>query len=304
MKKIYIGMSGWTNEGWRGDFYPKGLPKSKELEYAGRQVNSIEINATFYSYQKPATFQRWYEETPPGFCFSIKGPQYITHILRLKEVEKSLSNFLASGLFCLKEKMGPLLWQFPPNMVLKDDRFEKFLKLLPYDSKSAARLAKNHSSRLEGRVQLEPSGHFPIRHAFEFRHPSFMNPDFIDLLRAHGVALVFAHSGLKSPYMEDLTADFIYARMHGQEKAFKKGYPGPFLSWWADRVSFWTQGKWPEDAQCVSEGKPKSVKRDAFIYFDTEAKEYAPYDALNLTQLLKTQTQTQSRSSHRRKKAA
>ena len=286
MPQIRIGMSGWTFDGWRNDFYPKGLVQKKELEYASRKVNSIEVNGTFYALQKPPTFQRWYQETPDDFCFSLKAPQYITHIRRLKDVADPVANFFASGIFCLKEKMGPLLWQFPPNVTLKDDRFEKFLELLPYDSKSASRLAKKHSEKMEGRSFVDVEGDYPIRHAFEFRHPSFMNPDFINLLRQYGVAIVFAHSGLKSPYMEDLTADFVYARMHGQEAQYKKGYPDKVLSWWSERVQNWTQGKQPRDAQCVSDIKPKAVKRDAFIYFDTEEKSYAPYDALRLMELL------------------
>src|SRR5262245_20429406 len=113
--RIYVGMSGWTFEGWRGTFYPKGLKQADELSFASRKVNSIEINGTFYSLQKPTTFQKWYAQTPEDFMFSVKAPQYITHIRRLKEVDEPLANFLASGLLCLKEKLGPILWQFPPN---------------------------------------------------------------------------------------------------------------------------------------------------------------------------------------------
>lgn len=282
MSKIHIGMSGWTYEGWRNDFYPKGLSPKKELEYASRKVNSIEVNGTFYALQKPPTFQRWYQDTPEDFRFSIKAPQYITHVRRLKDVKEPVSNFFASGLFCLKEKLGPILWQFPPNVTLKDDRFQKFLDLLPYDSHQAGRLAKKHSEKMNGRAFVEPHEKYPIRHAFEFRHPSFMNPEFIQLLRQFGVAVVFAHSGLKSPYMEDLTADFIYARMHGQEAKYKKGYPDSELRWWAKRVESWTSGGHPKDALHICEEAPKSVKRDAFIYFDTEEKSFAPFEAMKL----------------------
>ncbi|MBX9767260.1 MAG: DUF72 domain-containing protein, partial [Bdellovibrionales bacterium] len=232
MSKIRIGMSGWTFEGWRGDFYPKGVSQKKELEFASRKVNSIEVNGTFYSLQKPPTFQRWYRETPEDFCFAIKAPQFITHIKRLKDVEDPVANFFASGLSCLKEKLGPILWQFPPNVTLKDDRFEKFLELLPYDPRAASKIAKKHTDKMKGRAETEFLPNQTIRHAFEFRHPSFQNPEFIELLRKYGVAVVFAHSGLKSPYMEDVTADFIYARMHGQEEQYKKGYPQQVLSWW------------------------------------------------------------------------
>jgi uncharacterized protein YecE (DUF72 family) len=284
--KIYVGMSGWTFDGWKGAFYPKDLSKAKELGFASRQVNSIEVNGTFYSLQKPATFARWHDETPDDFCFAIKAPKYITLVRRLKEVDEPLATFFASGLFCLKDKLGPILWQFPPNVMLKDDRFEKFLKLLPHDSKSASRLAKKHSPRFKDRVHTRVHGDFPIRHAFEFRHPSFKNPKFIELLRKHGVAVVFAHSGMKSPYMEDLTADFVYARMHGQDSQFKKGYPDKFIGEWAERVLLWTRGRQPRDAELVSEQSPKLAKRDAFVFFDTEAKVHAPEEAMALVRKL------------------
>lgn len=286
MAKIYIGMSGWTFEGWQGDFYPEDLSKKKELEYASRKVNSIEVNGTFYALQKPATFEKWYNETPDDFVFSVKAPQYITHVKRLKEVEEPLANFFASGLLCLKEKMGPILWQFPPNVTLKDDRFEKFLKILPFDSETAAKTAKKHSDKMKDRNYTKVDGDYSIRHAFEFRHPSFENAEFISMLRKYGVAVVFGHSGLKNPYFEDVTADFIYARMHGQEKEYKKGYPKEKLKWWAERVKIWTAGQQPSDAICVTDGKPKAIPRDAFIYFDTEEKKYAPYDAMNLSEIL------------------
>ena len=183
MPKIHIGMSGWTFEGWRGNFYPKGLVQRKELEYASSQVNSIEINGTFYALQKPATFQKWYDETPKDFCFSVKAPQYITHIRRVKDVKEPVCNFFASGLFCLKEKLGAILWQFPPNVTLKDDRFEKFLDLLPYNSRDASKLAQKHSSKMKGRSFVEVHADYPLRHAFEFRHPSFFNEAFFELLK-------------------------------------------------------------------------------------------------------------------------
>jgi uncharacterized protein YecE (DUF72 family) len=286
MAKIYVGMSGWTYADWRGGFFPKGLVQKKELHYASRQVTSLEINGTFYSLQRPASFQKWHDETPPDFVFAVKGNQFITHVRRLKDVAEPLANFFGSGLLALREKMGPVLWQFPPSLGLKDDRFEKFLKMLPFDSKAAARLAKKHTAKIEGRAYTKAHGDYPIRHAIEVRNPSFERPEFIELLRSHGVAIVFAHSGEKSPYMEDLTADFVYARMHGQEAKYKKGYPKDTLDWLAARLKVWTSGGQPADAECISETKPKKVKRDAYVYFDTEAKDYAPKDAVNLIKRL------------------
>ncbi len=283
MSKIFVGMSGWTFECWRKDFYPEGLSQKKELEYASRKVSSIEVNGTFYSLQKPTSFTRWYQETPKDFCFSLKAPQYITHVRRLKDVEEPLANFFASGIFCLKEKLGPILWQFPPNVTLKDDRFEKFLKILPFDSKAGAKLAKKHSEKMEGRSQTKAFGDSPIRHAFEFRHMSFKNPEFLALLRSYNVAVVFGHAGdEKYPYVEDVTSDFIYARMHGRGKEFKKGYSEETLDWWAKRLEKWIAGEQPSDAQCVLNAKPKKTKRDVYVYFDTDEKEFSPYDAMNL----------------------
>lgn len=269
---IRVGMSGWTFEAWRKDFYPKGLVQRKELEYASRKVNSIEINGTFYSLQKPPSFQKWYAETPEDFCFAVKAPQFITHIRRLKEVDEPLANFFASGIFCLKEKLGPILWQLPPNLTLKDDRVEKFLELLPYDAKSAMKLAKKHSSKMDGRNETKFNAEVPIRHALEVRHSSFQDEKFLKLLKTHNVAIVFAHTGV--PYIEEVTADFIYARMHGKGPDYEKGYPKERLKWWADRVKGWTGGK-------------GSANRDAYIYFDTEEKIYAPFDAMNFANLLR-----------------
>lgn len=264
MTKIYVGMSGWQHAGWRGGFYPKGLVQKRELEYASRQVTSIEVNGTFYSLQKPETFQKWHDSVPDDFVFAVKAPQYITHVRRLKEVEEPLATFFASGVLCLREKLGPFLWQFPPNVMLKDDRFEKFMRMLPRDSHELGRMAKNHGPRVKGRNYLEVHGDYPIRHAFEFRHPSFFNSEFLDLMREQEIAVVIAHSGLKSPYTEQLTGDFVYCRMHGQESRYVKGYPPSFVNAWSEKVRGWSE------------------KRDVFVYFDTEEKDYAADDALNL----------------------
>ncbi len=268
MSEIRVGFSGWTYPPWRGDFYPKGLVQKKELEFASRKVNSLEINGTFHSLQKPESFQKWYAETPDDFCFSVKAPQYITHIRRLKGIEEPLANFFASGVLALKEKLGPILWQFPPNVMLKDDRFDKFFELLPVDFKSAAKLAKNHGEKMEGRAWFEVKKNHSIRHAFEFRHPSFLNPDFQKRLKQCNCAMVFAHAGEKSPLTEQPTADFIYARMHGQGEEYKKGYPQKVIQEWASKVEFWSQS------------------RDVYVYFSTDQKECSPFDAMSLVQAL------------------
>ncbi|MGE4232888.1 MAG: DUF72 domain-containing protein [Bacteriovoracia bacterium] len=285
MTRYHIGMSGWTFPGWRKKFYPKDLVQKKELFYASRQLNSLEINGTFYGLQKPATFQNWFDETPDDFVFSVKATQYITHVHRLKEVLEPLATFLGSGLLCLKNKLGPILWQFPPNFTLKDDRVEKFLKILPRDSKSAAKLAKKHGYKIEGKYFYDVKEDFPIRHAFEFRHKSYYeSPHFLELLRHHNAAFVLTHSsGL---YIENITADFIYARMGGEGKEYSKGYPDKTLNWWYKRLRTWEKGKQPKDAILVGEQKKIKKITDTFIYFGTEKKVFAPQDALNLSKKL------------------
>lgn len=270
MAKTWVGISGWTYEGWQGTFYPDDLPKKKELEYASRQLTSLEVNGTFYSLQKPHSFQAWYDQTPENFPLALKGPQYLTHIRRLKEIDEPLANFFASGLLCLKEKLGPILWQFPPNVMLKDDRFEKFLELLPHDGKSAAKLAKKHGEKVEGREFTTVKENFPVRHAFEFRHPSFLNRDFLSLMREHNVAFVVAHEGgEKAPYLEEPTADFMYVRLHGEGKKFAKGYPESQIATWEKKVKRWNK-----------------TGLDVFLYFSNEAKVYSPAGAMKLIKLL------------------
>ncbi len=268
MSKFWVGISGWTFPGWRGKFYPKDLVQRRELEYASHVLSSIEINGTFYALQRPATFQSWYAETPEDFRFAVKAPQFMTHILRLKNASEPLANFMASGVLCLKEKLGPILWQFPPNVMLKDDRFEIFLKQLPQNSKEASRLAKKHGKKVEGRAFTKAEGNFPVRHAFEFRHKSFLNKDFMDLMRAHNVAFVFAHEGgKKAPYTEEPTADFVYARLHGE--GFKKGYPQKEIADWAKKVRHWNK-----------------TGLETFVYFSNEAKVYSPVGAIKLLKTL------------------
>jgi uncharacterized protein YecE (DUF72 family) len=267
--RIRVGMSGWVYPSWRGSFYPKGTTQKKELEYASRKVTSIEINGTFYSLQKPESFQSWSDQTPEDFCFAVKAPQFITHVLRLKDCEEPLATFLASGLFKLGAKLGPILWQLPPNVTLKDDRFEKFFALLPHDSEAAAEISKDHSSRIDGRACTDPGGKYPIRHAFEFRHPSFQDLDFLGLMREYGLAAVMADASSKSQTYDEPTADFVYMRMHGEGPKYAKGYPPEELKIAAKKAKAW-----------AAEGK------DVYVYFSTDEKDYSPFDAMNLLELL------------------
>src|SRR6201994_3152804 len=189
---IHIGISGWRYKGWRGVFYPEKLPQRRELEFASRKFDTIELNGSFYSLQRPQSFLHWHAETPPDFTFATKGSRYITHMLRLRNVEGPLANFFAQGLLGLGEKLGPILWQFPPNFTFEPARFEEFLALLPATHQQAAELARRHDSRMRDRSWFQVSKDAPLRHAVEIRHESFASEEFIRLLRRYRVASVVA----------------------------------------------------------------------------------------------------------------
>lgn len=284
MGQIRIGISGWTYGPWRGVFYPEGLAQKRELEYAGRQLNSIEINGSFYSLQRPTSYQSWYEQTPDDFVFSLKGGRFITHMKRLRDVEVPLANFFASGVLALREKLGPILWQFPPNFRFEPERFESFFKLLPRDTEEAAELAKNHDRKLKARALTRTDGKRPMRYAVEVRHASFLDPAFFALLRKHRIAFCFADSAGKWPYAEDVTSDFAYIRLHGAEELYASGYTDSALDWWAARIGAWSAGREPPDARRVHDQPPKPRKsRDVYVYFDNDIKVKAPFDAMALS---------------------
>ena len=285
MSAIEIGISGWSYKGWRGTFYPEKLSVKKELEFAGKEFPTIEINGTFYSLQRPSSYLKWYETTPEGFVFSVKANRYITHLKRLNDIDLPLANFFASGPLALKEKLGPILWQFPPSMTFDPDKFESFLKLLPKDFKQAKKLGKN-SSLAKERKYLNVKSNYRIRHAVEVRNYSFMNPWFIELLRKYNVAIVYADTAGKWPYIEDITADFIYVRLHGDSEIYKSGYSDRTLEFWADRIRAWRKGYEASDQLSISDDTPSVKERDVFVYFDNDAKVRAPVDAKALINLL------------------
>jgi uncharacterized protein YecE (DUF72 family) len=224
MAEIRVGISGWTYAPWRGNFYPDGLPQKLELAYASRRFNAIEVNGTHYSLQHLSSFRSWYESTPAGFVFAIKGGRYLTHMRKLNEPRQPLANFFASGLLCLREKLGPILWQFPPFMPFVEDRFKEFFDLLPHDTVELARFAKEHDAFMSDRAYVEADAKRPVRHAIEFRHESFLTDQFVDLLREYNVALVVADVASKFPTAEDVTADCVYVRLHGSRKLYISGY--------------------------------------------------------------------------------
>ena len=282
-----MGISGWTYKPWRGVFYPEGLAHRRELEYASRKMDSIEINGSFYSLQRPTSYAKWHDETPPGFVFAVKGSRFITHMLKLRNVETALPNFFASGVLRLREKLGPILWQFPERMPAELDRFTRFLEALPKTSDQAAEIATRHDHRLDGRAWIEAEVSIPLRHAFEIRHPGFLGPEFVALLREHGAALVFADTAGRWPYAEDVTADFVYVRLHGAEQLYASGYSDEQLDWWAARIREWRRGCQPADASCVAfPAADAPAGRDVYVYFDNDAKVHAPFDAIRLRERL------------------
>ena len=279
MRQIRIGISGWRYAPWRGVFYPKGLRQKDELSFASRQFRSIEINGTFYALQRPDAFAAWYDQTPDDFMFSVKAPRYITHILRLKEAGEALANFFASGPLALKQKLGPILWQLPPNFRFEPDRLADFFARLPHTTAEAAALARRHNRRLKGRVRTKADADRPLRHAIEIRHESFRDPSFTALLRRHKIALVVADT-VAWPCLLDETSDFDYCRLHGSEELYVSGYTDAALKLWAKRVKAWASGGTATGPRIGNPGRKRM--RDVFVYFDNDAKVKAPRDAHSL----------------------
>ena len=202
---------------------------------------------------------------------------------KLRDVEAPVANFFASGVLCLRKKLGPILWQFPPNMRFDEEKFRRFFEMLPRDTKAAADVAKGHDERMKGRNWTKAEVDLPIRYAVEIRHESFKTPAFVDLLREYDVALVFADTAGKWPYFEDVTSDFIYARLHGDKELYVSGYTDSALDWWAARLCAWRDGKEPPDAKRVSsKATPRAKRRDVYVYFDNDVKVRSPFDAINL----------------------
>jgi uncharacterized protein YecE (DUF72 family) len=277
--RIRIGISGWRYKGWRGSFYPKGLPQRRELEFAAQHFDTIELNGSFYSLQRPQSFKQWHDETPEDFVFAVKGSRYLTHMLKLQNAEAPLANFFAQGLLRLGKKLGPILWQFPPQFAFHPEKLQTFFDLLPRSHAEAAALARRHDHRLKGRSWLEIEADLPIRHAIEIRHISCECPEFIALLRKNRVALVVADT-VDWPLLMDVTADFVYCRLHGSEELYASGYEAAAIDLWSRRTVAWSRGREVTDGK-RAHAKPASKRssRDVFVYFDNDAKVRAPFDA-------------------------
>ena len=288
MATIRIGVSGWRYTPWRGVFYPKDLPQRLELWYASRILSTIEINGSFYSLQRPEYYAQWRDDTPDDFVFALKGPRFITHMKKLRDVETPLANFFASGVFNLREKFGPILWQFPPNFAYERERMARFFALLPHDTNAALKIARRRDHRMKGRSRLSIDENRLLRHAVEIRHQSFLDARFMDLLRDFNIAFVVAETARKWPMAHDVTSDFVYMRLHGDRALYQSGYSDKALDRWAKRVAAWRRGAEPDGAQKASARKPPTSKpRDVYCYFDnTDVKLRAPVDAQTLMRKL------------------
>ena len=259
-KRIRVGIGGWTYEPWRGPFYPKDLPQRRELEYASRRLTSIEINGTYYGSQKPESFAKWHAETPDDFVFAVKGPRFATNRRVLAEAGQSIERFFTSGVMELKDKLGPVNWQFMGTKKLDLDDLAAFIALLPRS--------------VEGRA---------VRHALELRHDSFRSPEVVALAREHGIAIVVAADG-PYPQIADVTAPFVYARIMGTAEDHAAGYPDAALDDWAERARAWAAGKVPAGLDHVTDAKADGRERDVFLYVISGFKERNPAAAMALAE--------------------
>jgi uncharacterized protein YecE (DUF72 family) len=259
---IRIGIGGWTFEPWRGTFYPEGLTQKKELEFASRAVTAIEINGTYYSTFKPASFAGWAATAPDGFVFTVKGSRFCTNRKVLAEAGESVQRFVGQGLTELGDKLGPIFWQFMATKKFEADDFRAFLALLP---------------RAQDGVKL--------RHAIQVRHDSFQVPEFVAMCREAGVAIVYADSP-QYPAIADITGDFVYARLEAGEDANPLCYPEADFPRWAEAAKLWATGGRPDGLPYVSEAPPPAVPRETFVFFIHGGKVRAPAAAQELIRRL------------------
>ncbi len=257
---VRVGIGGWTYAPWRGTFFPAGLPHAEELGYASRQLSSIEINGTYYRVQSAASFRKWRDETPDGFVFAVKGHRAVVNQARLGDAKEAIDWFLASGILELGEKLGPLLWQFVP--------FKRF------DAADMAAFFARLPRELGGR---------PIHHAVEPRHGSFAVPQFVELARAAGIAIVYADSP-KYPSIADLTGTVVYARLQNAAATEADGYPAEGLDLWAKRCRSWAAGAAIDDLPLLATPSDPTP-RPVFVYMINGAKERAPAAAVLIERL-------------------
>lgn len=281
--EAYVGISGWRYASWRGVFYPKGLPQRAELAHASRLMRTVELNGSFYSLQRPSSYLSWRAETPDDFVFAVKASRFISHNKKLRDCAQPLANFFGSGLLALGPKLGPILWQLPPQLAFDEERLAAFFALLPRTTAEAARLAAGHDARLTHGAFLDVDEDRPIRYALEIRHESYDDPAFVRLLRRENVALCVADTAGKWPALADVTSDFVYVRLHGDEELYVSGYAPGSLDAWAARIETWMDGGQPKDLVVAAPGRPPARRpRDVYVYFDNDVNCRAPFDAMNL----------------------
>jgi uncharacterized protein YecE (DUF72 family) len=263
---VRVGISGWRYPAWRGDFYPKGLPQRRELEYAAEHLTSIEINGSFYSLQRPTSYAAWRAQSPDGFVFAVKGGRYVTHLKRLVDVDTALANFFASGVLALGQKLGPLLWQLPETLRFDADVLDEFLGRLPRTTDAMATAANGHDDKVAGdRALTSAEVDLPVHHALEFRSPTFATPEAMEVLRRHQVSCVLADTAGRWPRVEEDTGPLRYVRLHGDQELYASGYTEQALDAWAERCRAWA-----------------GAGQDVFVFFDNDIKGYAPHDAMAL----------------------
>jgi len=265
--KAWVGTSGWLYPRWRGDFYPKGLAKARELGYLATKLPTVEVNGTFYSLTRPSACAAWRAQVPEGFLFAIKGSRYISHMLKLRRFETALANFFSSGILRLGPALGPILWQLPPQLPFDAERAKTFFGALPRDIRGAERWARRHDARTTGRATLTAAGgrDRALRYAVEIRHPSWLTDEALSLFSSFDLALVAADTAGLHPFSLARTAGFAYVRLHGSTHLYTNRYSDEELDGWATTCKEWM-----------------AAGHDVFVYFDNDAEGHAPYDAARL----------------------
>lgn len=284
--RVFVGVSGWSYDSWQGPYYPDDLPKRRRLEHVGETLDSVEINGSFYSLQKPESYEKWAASVPDGFLFAVKGSRFISHNKKLKDARVPLANFFANGLLRLEDKLGPILWQLPDGLRLDPERVTAFCELLPRDTEEASRLAAGHDERVVGKASFHVDRRRPLRHAFEVRDARMLDDDLVRVLRSAGAALVVSDAG-RWPRVEEATAGFVYVRLHGAPETYASRYEDDALDDWAERIRRWRDGGEPDDARRITDRAPPRRKtRDVYVYFDNDARAHAPRDAMRLRERL------------------
>jgi uncharacterized protein YecE (DUF72 family) len=256
------------------------------LRHLAARLNSVEINASFYRLQTVDSYRRWYDDTPSDFVFAVKGSQFITHSRKLRDVATPLANFLASGVLLLREKLGPIVWQFAERQRLNAERLEEFLSLLPKDTDEAAALAASHDRRLSGRSWTATDRKRPLRHAIEVRGESFLVPEVVRIARAARVAIVVSHAG-GWRMVDEPTAGFVYVRLHGAPDTYGSQYGDRALETWARRIERWVRAERSGEVPGITErALPRHQRRDVYVYFDNDRFAHAPDDAVRLARRL------------------